>query len=241
MTHLRSALLYIRNNIIAERVRKIPDQAEAHRFYNYPYAAIEEALANAVFHRSYAVLEYTEVNIRPDKIEILSFPGPVPSVDNEALKRDRIVARTYRNRRIGDFLKDLRLTEGRGTGLPKIRRTMHTNGSPIPIFETDEARNYFLVTLPIHPDFRPAPSVNTQLSLYTKSILFFCMEPKSRREILMHLGLDTGRVNYRRYILPLIEGRYLALTIPDKPTSGAQKYYTSMLGEDLLKSSKIER
>lgn len=51
-------------------------------------------------------------------------------VDGEALNSDKIVARRYRNRRIGDFLKELDLTEGRCTGIPKMRAAMEKNGSP---------------------------------------------------------------------------------------------------------------
>ncbi len=81
---------------------------------------------------------WIEVQIWQDKIEILSFPGPVPPVNAKILAENkRIVARDYRNRRVGDFLKELHLTEGRGTGIPTIRRAMERNGSPEPIFETD--------------------------------------------------------------------------------------------------------
>jgi ATP-dependent DNA helicase RecG len=59
----------------------------------------------------------------------------------------------YRNRRIGDFLKELNMTEGRGTGIPIIRKEMAKNGSPEPRFETDENYSYFITTLPIHPAF----------------------------------------------------------------------------------------
>ncbi|MDQ8206910.1 ATP-binding protein [Coraliomargarita sp. SDUM461003] len=34
-----------------------PDRAEAERTWNFPYAAIEEALVNAVYHRSYEIRE----------------------------------------------------------------------------------------------------------------------------------------------------------------------------------------
>ncbi|WP_162054551.1 RNA-binding domain-containing protein [Pontibacter pamirensis] len=234
---LRSALQFIQNTVIAERVRKVPHQAEAQRFYNYPFAAIEEALANAVFHRSYELHDPIEVNIRLDKIEVLSFPGPVPPVDNEDLKKDRIVARSYRNRRIGDFLKELRLTEGRGTGIPKIRRTMRVNGSPNPVFETDEARNYFLVTLPIHESFSPLPAIpDVELSdtAITKQILTLCRIPHSRSEILSYIGTNTGAASYRKYVLPLLQSNILRLTIPDKPSSKNQKYQTTDEGEALL-------
>lgn len=49
---LEDALRYIQNAVIVEKVTKVADQAAARRVYNYPYAAIEEALVNAVYHRS---------------------------------------------------------------------------------------------------------------------------------------------------------------------------------------------
>lgn len=54
-------------------------------FFNYPFAAIEEALANAVYHKSYEKNEPIEVQIWPDKIEILSYPGPIPPVTKKSL------------------------------------------------------------------------------------------------------------------------------------------------------------
>ena len=48
----------------------------------------------------------------------------------------------YRNRRIGEFLKELKLTEGRNTGIPKIKRALKNNGSKEPEFETNETRDY---------------------------------------------------------------------------------------------------
>lgn len=50
--------------------------------------------------------------------------------------------RRYRNRRIGDILKELHLTEGRNTGFGKILRALEANGSSKPEFETDEDHSY---------------------------------------------------------------------------------------------------
>lgn len=148
---LRDTLSFLQTNIIAEQVIKHGDKAEADRFYNFPYAAIEEALSNAVYHKSYELGSPIEVQVWQDKIEILSYPGPVPPVNATVLRtQKRIVAREYRNRRIGDFLKELRLTEGRGTGFPTIYNAMEDNGSSDPIFDTDEDFTYFLTTLPAH-------------------------------------------------------------------------------------------
>ena len=145
---LRDALSLIKTLVIEEHVQKVEGQAEAIRFYNYPFQAIEEALANAVYHKNYEEREPIEVNVRKDRIEILSHGGAMPPIMPSDFKKERIISRKYLNRRIGDFLKELHLTEGKGTGIPKIKRAMRNNGSDEPIFETDEDRSYFLVILP---------------------------------------------------------------------------------------------
>jgi ATP-dependent DNA helicase RecG len=150
---IRDVLNFINSNIIQEQVSKAPNQAEAIRFFNYPFQAIEEALVNAVYHRSYERENPVEIQVHPDRIEILSFPGPMPPVDKEMLKKERVIAREYRNRKLGSFLKELKLTEGRGTGIPEIRRLLEENGSPLPVFETDNERHYFLSVIKIHPLF----------------------------------------------------------------------------------------
>ena len=46
---------------------------------NYPIAALREAIVNAVYHRSYEYcIEPVKVYIYPERIEIISYPGPVP-------------------------------------------------------------------------------------------------------------------------------------------------------------------
>ena len=59
-------------------------------------------------------------------------------------------SRRYRNRRLGDFLKELDLTEARSTGVPTIQAKLAENGSPRAIFGTTDDRLTFLVTISIH-------------------------------------------------------------------------------------------
>ncbi len=151
---IQQTLSYLKNSVIEERVIKHDDRAEAERFYNYPYPALEEVIVNAAYHRSYQEREPIEVRISPNEINVLSIPGPVRSVNMEDFEKGKVIARRYRNRRIGDFLKELDLSEGRSTGVPKIRRNMQQNGSPEARFETDRNRTYFLATLPIHSEFK---------------------------------------------------------------------------------------
>ena len=117
----------------------------------YPYDAIEEAVVNSVYHRDFLQHEPIEITIEPSGISILNCPGPDRSISKEDIaKGDMLKSRRYRNRRLGDFLKELDLTEGRSTGVPTIQAKLVENGSPRAIFETTDDRLTFLVTIPIH-------------------------------------------------------------------------------------------
>ncbi len=84
---LKDALLYIKNYVIKEAVIKVSGQAESVRIQNYPYDAIEEILANAVYHRSYQVYDPITVRITANQIEITSFPGFDRSITDEAIEK----------------------------------------------------------------------------------------------------------------------------------------------------------
>lgn len=151
---LVDVLSYFKSSIIKEKITKFSNREESDRVYNYPYEAIEEALSNAVYHRNYELLEPIEVRILPEAIEIISFSGTDPSLKQTDFEKGVVKARRYRNRRIGEFLKELRLTEGRGTGIPTIKRELSINGSPDAKFDTDEPdRRYFIIEIPIHEAF----------------------------------------------------------------------------------------
>jgi hypothetical protein len=128
--------------------------------------------------------------------EMLADHGPDRSINLADLQSGSFISRRYRNRRIGEFLKELNLTEGRGTGIPKILRTMTANGSPPPRFETDEDRTYFVNYFPVHPlavlkgtgqvGTKPGPSrdqVSAQVTTQvTAQVLNFCREPRQEKQ-----------------------------------------------------------
>lgn len=184
---LSDALAFIRNYTLKEVVIKSADKAEATRISNYPYAAIEEILANAVYHRSYQEKEPITVRITAEAIEITSFPGFDRSISDEDIAELNIRARVYRNRRIGDFLKELKLIEGRNTGFPNAIKALKANGSGMPRFEMDEGRSFLSVTLPIHPYFVSAADKD---SVYKQRILeLLRTAPMNRSELAKALGM----------------------------------------------------
>lgn len=150
---IRETLSYLRTNVIKMRISKPSDDERSNKAYNYPYQAFEEAVVNALYHRDYQEREPVEITIEPSHIDILSYAGPDRSITTEAIKAARkLKARRYRNRRLGDFLKELDLTEGRATGIPTIQKSLKENGSPSATIETDDERTYFLMTIPCRED-----------------------------------------------------------------------------------------
>ncbi|MDR0863869.1 MAG: hypothetical protein LBO74_02920 [Candidatus Symbiothrix sp.] len=186
-------------------------------------ATDEETLVNAVYHKSYDVREPIEIRINYDSMQILSFEGPMLPIKNEDLAKGRVVSRFYRNRRVGDFLKELEFTEGRSTGFPKIYRHLKINYSPEPKFETDENNLHFLSTIYSHKLF--APKV-IELNEKEKRVLDFCKEPKSSREIMELLGVSYHSKNINRYISTLIDAGYLYYTNPGEVHHSNQKYFS---------------
>ena len=257
---VKEALAYIDAILIEEVVVKRRGKPEAERFYNYPYEALEEALVNAVYHRSYEIREPIEVRILPDGVTIASYPGPDRSVNLEDLRTGRGVARRYRNRRIGEFLKELNLTEGRGTGIPKILRAIRNNGSPKPVFETDDDRTYFVARFPIHPGAlrrikqadlahpgkAAAPSQyqsqhqsqhqSIRQPLNARVCRYLARTPDaSISEISRQIGQKKVSGQLKVVIKDLLTQGLIEYTIPDKPQSRLQRYALTASGRDLLK------
>lgn len=321
---LLDVLDYFKTVIIRKRVIKHKHKEQADVVYNYPYDAIEEALSNAVYHRNYELLDPIEVRILPNVIEIISFNGVDASIKQKDFDKGRVRARRYRNRRVGEFLKELRLTEGRGTGVPTIIKALKDNDSPEAIFDTNEPeRISFIVEIPIHPLFEGknlSDQVNDQgkevtdqdadqdmhlvskgfeeleeiinkdksefadqdtdqdadqdeiafddrykellksikmvfgkeripdnkvISKYKASalaiskeqldILKFALNAKSNKEIQEEvLKLKTHTDNFKNHIEPLLVKGFLRRTLPNKPTSKYQKYYTTKRGEAVI-------
>ncbi len=229
--------------VVRERIDKVAHRAEAAHTFNFPYRALEEALVNAVYHRGYDVREPIEVRVNPDAIQILSYPGPDPSVKMAALKGEQIVSRRYRNRRIGEFLKELELAEGRFTGIPKIREAMRQNGSPQPRFETDEERTFFAVELLIHPAFAEAAAeAPVDFNETEKKLLKVLQDrPKNRAEIIAVLGHAKLSGSLKKALERLDESGLIALTIPSQPHSSKQKRRLTTRGQQVLRRLENEQ
>ena len=129
------------------------------------------------------------------------------------------VSADTRNPAIANAMEILGETENRYSGIPTIINAMEEYGLQAPIFESD--RGIFKVTL---------YNRSKSLSNYDQNeeeIINFCRTPKSRSE-LEKLFKDRMTIAYvmEKYIKPMTERGLIGMTIPDKPKSKYQKYYT---------------
>jgi ATP-dependent DNA helicase RecG len=90
-------------------------------------------------------------------------PGPDKQIDMEEFARGKALAVRYRNRRIGEFLQEIQLSEKKSTGITKVLNALESNGSPPPSFETDKEREAFFATVYLHEGF--APIVGNETSI----------------------------------------------------------------------------
>jgi ATP-dependent DNA helicase RecG len=150
---IKRTLDFLKTNFLEERIVKPKDRAESTRIWNYPLQAIEETLVNAFYHRDYQQREPIEIRINPNSIIFLNQGGPDRSIQLQSFNTGQVRSRRYRNRRLGEFLKELELTEGRATGIPTILKALKDNNSPEPRFNSDDNRTFFEVELFIHPTF----------------------------------------------------------------------------------------
>jgi len=82
--------------------------------------------------------------------------------------------------------------------------------------------------------FSPSNNITMQATMQAapqaKEVLKFCKKAKTRNEIQQHLGLKNRDHFRKNILLPLINSGQLLLTLPEKPTSPKQKFYTAQVG-----------
>ena len=234
---VKDALDYIKTTVIETKVIKIQNQAESERYYNYPYNALEEALVNAVFHKSYKEPEPVEIRIYVDSIQIINYPGLEQWIDIEKFVTGKVKARKYRNRRIGEMFKDIELSEKQGTGIPKILRELKKNGSPEPEFDMDAARTYLNTIIHIrdgfYNDFKEKDDeeilkhssgiINMSIKEYTR-LREYLEQPRTRKELQECCNYGSRDYFRTKVLNPLIEAGIVDLTLPEKPHSPKQRY-----------------
>ena len=129
------------------------------------------------------------------------------------------------------------MTEGRGTGIPKILQAIKKNDSPKPIFHTDEDRSYFVVELLLHPVFvkdkEPELRPELELSLQNKILCILKNGDFSKSAIAEKIGHKAVSGELNKQVRNLMKAGLIEYTIPKKPNSPMQKYRLTAKGQNV--------
>ena len=90
-----------------------------------------------------------------------------------------------------------------------------------PLFE--DQRGQFSVTFFNTSDNHPAKA---ELDDKASGLIEFCRTPRTRQEIADYLGLSSISYAIKDYVMPLVDNGLIKLSIPDKPRSPKQLYFS---------------
>ena len=223
----------------------IPHLRGRHERLELPDGALREALVNAIAHRDYRSSANVQMYLFRDRLEIVT-PGGLPAGMRE---EDLGIKSVPRNRLLFSMFQRMGMVEQIGSGIRRIRQECLDYGVAEPLIEVSE--NWVTTTFrrPAAPAAggagtgmaRPGAQqaevregTKSAPSRHQVSILRNCLTGKSIREIMAHAG-RRDRTKFRHQVMqPLLDAGWLAMTIPDKPTSSRQKYRLTAAGRQVL-------
>lgn len=200
--------------------------------WEIPYVAIREAVVNAVAHRDYNQKgSHIQIEVFDDRLSITNYGGLVKGLTESDLGKKSL----HRNPNIVNLLHRANYIEKLGTGILRINKELKEAGLPKAKFELSEHWFTIIFSRSLDNDENQSSLFSSVLSETQIKVLNFCKSaPKSRAQIFSHLGMSNATKNYNNHVEPLVELDYLNMTIPNKPTSRNQKYFTTYSGKKAL-------
>ena len=208
-----------------------------------------EIISNVLVHREYMNPTYTVFEINRE--------GIIVSNANKPLKAGPVTLRNYvrhpKNPHMANFFMQMGRAEHLGTGIRNLYHyvPIYTGADPVIM---DDDMYTVKMNLPKSMQMLKAVGEDTaqdtaqvtvqdtaQVSNQVKMLIVTLGEETlSRDELMARLHLEH-RENFRStYLKPAIDDEFVNLTIPDKPTSGKQKYFLSKKGLQKLRELRVE-
>lgn len=227
---LENTMRFLKKNM---RIKTSIEQETGRRVdkTEYPLVALREAVLNSLIHRDYSMHTEAmpiEVIMYKDRLEIRNPGGLYGRLTLDKLGK---VQPDTRNPVLARAMETLGLTENRYSGIPTMQREMRLAGMREAVFAN--SRNEFVVTFYNNEFPREISDSGEAISGKENilGILTFCRTPRTRQEIAEYLQIKTIYYMMSHYINPLLRTGQLKMTMPEKPKSKNQKYYS---GEGML-------
>ena len=217
---LSAAMQFVRKNMRNKTIIN-PENGMREDRQDYPIIAIREAIVNALVHRDYSI--HTEgmpiqIIMFEDRMEIRNPGGLYGRIRVDQLGKVQL---DTRNPMLASSLEVLGITENRYSGIPTIKKEMKKYNLREPEF-LDERGN-FVVKFYKEVARNEAEEI---IDEETNNLLIFCKTPRTRQEICDYLGLSSVTYAIQKHIMPLVESGKIKLSIPDKPKSPKQLYFS---------------
>ena len=217
---LNAAIKFVRKNMRTKTIINSESGLREDR-PDYPTVAIREAIVNALVHRDYSI--HTEgmpiqIIMYEDRMEIRNPGGIYGRIRVDQLGK---VQPDTRNPVLASSLEVLGVTENRYSGIPTIKKEMKKYNLREPEF-LDERGNF---VVKFYKETIPA-EVEEKYDEETNNLIIFCKTPRTRKEICEYLGLSSVTYAIQTHVMPLVESGKIKLSIPDKPKSPKQLYYS---------------
>jgi ATP-dependent DNA helicase RecG len=199
----------------------------------FPRDALREVLLNALVHRDYSTGAPIQIRVYENRIRF-SNDGQLP----EGWTVERLLqphSSKPHNPLLAGALFRSGDIESWGRGIDKIRSACQQNETKFPEFQIESTSFTveFRGIIPMaHAEL--TGDVTGDVTGEVRSLLAVLVGgPLTRPEIQLKLSLK-GQANFRdRYLTPALKTGLVAMTIPDKPRSRAQKYRLTTMGREI--------
>ncbi len=203
--------------------------------YMFHKEAFREILLNAIVHKDYSGCNPIQVSVYADKIYVWN-DGEMPSslASTEKLFQKHS-SKPYNPKLANVFFKS-GMIEAWGRGFDKIREACRKYNAPLPEYEINEegimvyckACDKYLKLLHQKNQAVQIEQDNEQDGEQDliADIIKFCDIPKSSNEIIAHFNMPNRSYFKRHFLDKMLKAGMLKMTIPEKPSSKKQKYFS---------------
>ena len=213
---LESTLGFVRRNMKVKTI--VTEEGTRADKPEYPIKAVREIILNALIHRDYSVhTERSPIRLimYEDRLELENPGGLYGRITVDDLGK---AAADTRNPYLAGALEIMIDTENRFSGIPTVIAELKKANMPSPVFI--DRRGVFKVI------FYKKTTVQDENSDLEQEILDYCRTPRTREELADRFGFEAPSYFIKTYIYPLIDAGMIKMTLPDKPKSKYQKYYS---------------
>lgn len=215
---IESTLAFVRRNMKVKTI--INDEGARADKPEYPIKAVREVVLNALIHRDYS--KHTDRSpirlvMYEDRLELENPGGLYGRITVDNLGK---ASADTRNPYIAGALEIMIDTENRFSGIPTVISELKKANMPAPVFI--DRRGVFKVIFYKKLEINGS-NVDVDME---QEILNYCVMPRSREELAKKFGFEAPTYFIKTYLGPLLVDEKIKMTLPDKPKSKFQKYYT---------------